>query len=46
MKQLDPKQVDSVAGSAADPRQSDYQVAPEAQANEPVIDHDPAPLPQ
>lgn len=47
MKQLDPKQVDRVAGSTANPsRQSDYQVAPEPQANEPVVDHDPAPLPQ
>jgi len=47
MEQLDPKHVESVAGSTANPsRQSDYQVAPEPQANQPVIDHDPAPLPQ
>jgi len=47
MEQLDPKHVESVAGSTANPsRQSDYQVAPEPQANQPVIDHDPAPVPQ
>jgi hypothetical protein len=46
MKQLDPKQPESVAGSGTEPsRQSDYQVAPEAQA-EPVIGYLPAAQPQ